>query len=278
MNRVLLHEAAFAFFLALTSARLILAGAPALGLVFAALLGASACVVFLGERRARFVYYAVLVQALFYVIRPAVDAVHPGRADALLERADLLLLGFNPNLALERAGFPGLTTALSFFYLFSFLPYVAVSFADYCRGERETFARFCSGLFTVYALGFLGYTLWPAVGPYAAMAGRFRGPLAEGGFAAAHHAFVLRGTNGIDAFPSLHCALTAYILAFDRTSAPRRFRCMLAPVVLLWAATVYLRYHYVVDAAAGFAAAAAGLWASRQPGLRLFSRSRSFCS
>lgn len=278
MIRVLPHELAFAAFLALTSGRLLLAGSAGLGLAFLALLAAVAGGAFLGERRARLVYYAVLVQALFYVIRPAVDAVHPGRADALLERADLLVLGFNPNLALERAGFPALTAALSFFYLFSFLPYVALAFADYCRGGRETFERFCSGLFTVYALGFLGYTLWPAVGPYASMAGRFRGPLAEGGFAAAHHAFVLRGTNGIDAFPSLHCALTAYVLAFDRGAAPRRFRWMAAPVALLWTATVYLRYHYVVDAAAGFAAAAAGLWAARQPGLRLFSRSRSFCS
>lgn len=110
------------------------------------------------------------------------------------------------------------------------------------------------------------------------MAGRFQGPLAASGLAAAHHAFVLRGTNGIDAFPSLHCALTGYVLFFDRAHSPRRFRFMLASVALLWVATVYLRYHYIVDVAAGFAVAGAGLWAARQPGLRLFSRSRSFCS
>lgn len=279
MNRVLPHELAFGAFLALTSARLVLAqGLSGRSLLFLGLLAAGAAVTRMGERRGRLVCCAVVVQLLFYWIRPAVDAIHPSRADAFLERLDLLALGFNPNLALERVSFPLLTDALSFFYLFSFLPYLALAFADYYRAERETFTRFSTGLFTVYALGFLGYTLWPAVGPYAAMADRFQGPIAASGLSAAHHEFVVRGTNGIDAFPSLHCALTGFVLAFDRAHAPRRFRFMLAPVALLWVATVYLRYHYVADVAAGFAAAAAGLWAANQPGLRLFSRSRSFCS
>lgn len=280
MNRLLPHELAFGAFLALTVARLVLAqgfAGPHAPWILALLAGAGA-VVLLGERRSRQVFYAVVVQALFYLIRPVVDAIRPLRADALLERGDFLLLGFNPNLAIERFSSPLLTDGLSFFYLFSFLPYLSFAFVAYYRGERGTFKRFCSGLFTVYALGFLGYTILPAVGPYAAMAGRFEGPLEGGAFALAHHALVVRGTNGIDAFPSLHCALTGFVLAFDQDGAPRRFRFMLIPVALLWVATVYLRYHYVVDVAAGLAAAAAGLWAARQPGLRLFSRSRSLCS
>lgn len=280
MSRLLPHEIVFGALLVLTSVRLILVEGftGAHSLYFMGLLAVSAAVVRLGERRARLVYYAVVVQAVFYLIRPAVDVFHPLRADALLERVDLRLFGFNPNLALERFSRPFLSDALSFFYLLSFLPYLAIAFVAYYRGDRETFKRFCAGLFIVYALGFLGYTLWPAVGPYAAMAGRFHGPLASGGLAAAHHAFVVRGTNGIDAFPSLHCALTGYVLYFDRSHAPRRFRLMLMPVALLWIATVYLRYHYVVDVAAGFAVAVIGLWAAPQPGLRRFSRSRSFCS
>lgn len=280
MIRLLPHELAFGAFLLLTLARLVHAQGAAWRHApwLLVLLAAGGAVVFLGARRGRLVFYAVMVQALFYLIGPVVGSLGRFRADALLERADLLLLGFNPNLAIERFGSPLLTDVLSFFYLFSFLPYLAFAFVAYYRGEREAFTRFCSGLFTVYALGFLGYTFLPAVGPYAAMAGRFEGPLEGGAFALAHHALVVRGSNGIDAFPSLHCALTGFVLAFDRAAAPRRFRLMLLPVALLWAATVYLRYHYVVDVAAGLAAAAAGLWAARQPGLRLFSRSRSLCS
>lgn len=273
------HELAFGAFLAATGLRLAAAeGFGAHTLTFLGLLAACVAATRLGESRARLAFYAVVVQCVFYWIRPAVDAIHPARLDPFLERADFALLGFNPNLALERVGFPMLSDVLSACYLFAFLPYLAWSFASYFRGDRATFERFGAGLFTVYALGFLGYTLWPAVGPYAAMADRFSGPLPGSVLTSAHHAFVVRGTNGIDAFPSLHCALSGYALAFDRANAPRRFRVMRIPVALLWLATVYLRYHYVVDVAAGFAVAGAGLWASRQPGLRRFSRSRSFCS
>ncbi len=257
----LAHELAFGAFFALTSARLILAEGPtgALSLWFLGLLAACAAVSRLDSWRLRLSFYAVIVQGVFYWIRPAVEVLHPLRTDAALERFDLRLFGFNPNLALEALSRPLLSDVLSACYLLAFLPYIAFAFVAYYRGDLRTFKRFCAGLFTVYALGFLGYTLWPAVGPYAAMANRFRGPIVGGALTAWHHALVVGGTNGIDAFPSLHCALTAFVLFFDRTSAPRRFRLMFAPVALLWIATVYLRYHYVVDAAAGFVIAAAGL-------------------
>jgi len=280
VRRLLPHELALGALLVLTGARLVHAGGPAgpHALRFLLLLAAAAAVPSLPAWRWRLVACAIVVQGMFYVIRPVVDAIHPQRVDAYLALADLRLFGLNPNLALERFGSPLLSDALSLFYLLAFLPYLAFAFVSYYRGESKDFRRFCAGLFTVYALGFLGYTLWPAVGPYAAMAGSFKGPLAGGVFTAAHHALVVRGTNGIDAFPSLHCALTGFVLAFDRSRAPRRFRLMLGPVAALWAATVYLRYHYVVDVAAGFAVAAVGLWAARQPGLRRASKSRSFCS
>lgn len=280
MNILLPHEIALGALLVLTLVRLVLkdgsTGWYAPGLL--ALLGASVAVVRWASWRPRLVYCAVVVQVLFYLIRPVVDIIQPLRADVVLERLDFHLFGLNPNLALERFSTPLFNDVLSVCYLFSFLPYLLFAFVSYYRGELETFKRFCTGLFTVYALGFLGYTLWPAVGPYASMAARFQSPLAGSLLTTAHHAFVIRGSNGIDAFPSLHCALTGYVLLFDRTRATRRFRVMLAPVVLLWVATVYLRYHYIVDVVAGFALAAVGLWAARQPGLRRFSRSRSFCS
>ncbi len=231
-------------------------------LCFFGLLLLSAAVYQCSPWRPRLVYYAVVVQALFYLIRRAVDTLGVPLIDAQLERADLSLFGFNPNLALERFSPAPLNDLLSLCYLFAFLPYIAAAFFSYYRGELETLKRFCAGLFTVYALGFLGYTVWPAAGPYASMADRFAAPLSGSWLTTAHHAFVARGTNGIDAFPSLHCALTAFVLAFDRRHAPSRFRRMLAPVVLLWIATFFLRYHFVVDVAAGFALAAAGVAAA----------------
>ena len=119
--------------------------------------------------------------------------------------------------------------------------------------------RFCTGLYTVYAAGLIGYVAMPAAGPYVAMADRFQRPLEGGALTRVHHAIVVRGTNGVDVFPSLHCAVTCFLLFFDRRHSPRRFSWLVAPVVVLWCSTIYLRYHYFVDVAAGFALAGLGL-------------------
>ncbi|MBI3857133.1 MAG: phosphatase PAP2 family protein, partial [Planctomycetes bacterium] len=72
-------------------------------------------------------------------------------------------------------------------------------------------------------------------------------------------ALVARGTTGVDVFPSLHCAVTAYLLGFDFRHNRRRFWILLAPGVGLCLSTIYLRYHYAIDVAAGFALSALAL-------------------
>ena len=67
------------------------------------------------------------------------------------------------------------------------------------------------------------------------------------------------GSNKVDVFPSLHCAISAFILFFHRVHAPNCFRWVLVPTIGLWVATIYLRYHYFVDVLAGFALAAFAL-------------------
>jgi membrane-associated phospholipid phosphatase len=66
----------------------------------------------------------------------------------------------------------------------------------------------------------------------------------------------LTGSIRVDTFPSMHCALPAFILGFDFLYHRRRFWVGLFPCLLLWFSTIYLRYHYLVDAVAGFALAA----------------------
>jgi membrane-associated phospholipid phosphatase len=63
----------------------------------------------------------------------------------------------------------------------------------------------------------------------------------------------------VDVFPSLHCAASAFVLAFDRRQSRGRFWVFLVPVVGLWFSTLYLRFHYLVDLVAGFALAALAL-------------------
>lgn len=140
------------------------------------------------------------------------------------------------------------------------------SLITYFAGDVELLKKFVIGLFSIYGIGFLGYSLVPAAGPFVAMAGQFTVPLNGWWFTGWNTAVVTRGSNGVDVFPSLHCAVSAFLLFFDRLHKPWRFRLYLVPCVGLWCSTIYLRYHYFVDVACGFVLAAFGLWlAGRYP-------------
>lgn len=123
--------------------------------------------------------------------------------------------------------------------------------------------KFVTGLFTIYGLGFLGYTLLPARGPVYALADQFTVPLHGWWITRANAAIVARGSNGVDVFPSLHCAVSSYFLFFDRRHRPWRFKLYLVPCVGLWISTIYLRYHYGVDVLGGFALSAFALWLTK---------------
>jgi membrane-associated phospholipid phosphatase len=140
---------------------------------------------------------------------------------------------------------------LFFFYYLIFGP------GWYCLYDLPRFRACFAGLFTTYALGFLGYTLLPAGGPYLSMSSL---PPLEGGWLTRQMLPVINhGSNGVDVFPSIHCAASLYLLAFDFRHFRQRFWRLLLPCVALWISTVYLRYHYVVDLLGGVVIAAIGL-------------------
>jgi hypothetical protein len=202
-----------------------------------------------------------LMNVAYFSLGSVVPAFHPGKEDALLQSLDTHLIGGNASLWMEQYSHPLLTDVFSACYLVYF-PCLLLGCVHYFRGDLPTFRRFVTGLFTVYGVGFAGYTVLPALGPYldSTLASQFHGPLAGSWITRFSADLVLNGSNRVDVFPSLHCAATLFILCFDRVHAPQRFRFWLLPVIGLWIATVYLRYHYVVDVLAGFAlAAAAGL-------------------
>jgi membrane-associated phospholipid phosphatase len=71
------------------------------------------------------------------------------------------------------------------------------------------------------------------------------------------------GSNRVDVFPSLHCAVSTYMLVFDSWYKRWRFRIYALPCVGLWISTIYLRYHYFIDVIVGFALAAVILYLTK---------------
>jgi len=215
--------------------------------------------------RVGLLYYPLAMNFIFFHLKFAIPKLHPAKMDFFLSHIDSLLIGTTPSLRVETLVHPVLTEFFSFCYIL-FFPYLLFSLVYYFLGELDLLKKFVIGLFTIYGLGFLGYSFVPAAGPCHALAEQYSVPLTGGWITGWNAAVVAQGSNGVDVFPSIHCAVSCFLLFFDRRHRPWRHRLYLLPCVGLWFSTIYLRYHYLIDDICGFALAAFALWlANRYP-------------
>ena len=206
---------------------------------------------------------AVCMNVSYQAMAGAVPAVGAGRIDAELLAIDRWLLGETPAVLLEPWVRPWLTELMSLCYIF-FMPLLFVSLLRYFFYRRELLGEFYAGLFAVYGLGFLGYLLLSAGGPCLAYPELFNIRLDGGVVAEWNRIMVEQGSNRVDAWPSLHSAVSMYILGFAWRRQRIEFWGLLLPVLGLWVSTMYLRYHYFADVVSGFGLAAFALFESRR--------------
>lgn len=192
----------------------------------------------------------------------AYDAL-PYDGDAWLLRIDAFLgAGRQPGLVLARYVTPLGTEVMSGVYsAFIFYLYVSVLLGLVGRPDPERDA-FVTGLSLTYAVAFLGYLFVPAQGPIVSLAHAYPSPLPRGPL----HDVVLQaiawagGPHG--AFPSLHLGASVFLCGFDLRVNRLRGLTYLPLVAGIAVATVYLRYHYVVDLIAGTLIALGALYAA----------------
>ena len=184
--------------------------------------------------------------------------IRPDVVDGSLRRIDEILFFTEPSLALQRITRPWLTELMSAAYGLYFLYPTLVLTMLYRRGAFVDFREVGLALSLAFYLGLVGFMFVPAVGPRYAMAQEFTVPL-DGYFLTAPAAEGWRALETIqrDCFPSLHTALTTITLIYlwRHRSLPhgRLLLSLCTPAIgLLWASTLYLRYHYGVDVLAGW--------------------------
>jgi membrane-associated phospholipid phosphatase len=269
---ILPHEVFFQGFVLITWMRLIVSAGIAnpMSLVYAAFLLVAQLLVYLSllsrgqwAWRLRLLYYPITMNVSYRYMAEVVAKIHRASLlDATLRHVDYRIVGENLSLRLEPFIRPALTEPLSFCYML-FIPYLIFSMLWYFCGPLPLLKRFYLGLFTIYGFGFLGYTLVPAAGPYIAMAKEFHVPFTGWFFTRWNAEMVRFGSNGVDVFPSLHCAISSYILFFDRWYKRWRYSIYVVPCIGLWFSTIYLRYHYFIDVLCGFALSACVLRLTR---------------
>lgn len=270
---LLLHEWAFGGLLVYLAVRASIQIGPldAATLIPLLLLGVDATLIAWDRRartltsgRLRLLFHVVAMNVVY--LRLGIDVPRMGSpsADAWLLNLDRQWFGETPAVRFASLANPAATELISLCY-FLFYPAMLGYQLTWLLSAPQHARRFFAGLYLVYSVGFLGYTLAPASGPWVHLASSFQ-PLQGGPITWLTDRIVRAGCNGVDVFPSLHTAVTIYFVGYDALAGrSRRFLVGLTPALGLCIATVYLRYHYAVDALAGIALATVVLFIIRPP-------------
>jgi membrane-associated phospholipid phosphatase len=205
-------------------------------------------------------YYAVALNIAFLLLGPTMRSSTTWRADALLQSMDARLIGDNLSLRLQ----PLVSVPLNELFSLSYMAFIVLLFGAlvFYLLRSPHLARCYTGLFTLYGIGFAGYVLLPAAGPYVAMRDVFSVAIEGGAITALNALMVQIGSNQVDVFPSLHIAVSLF-LWLTLLKDHRAVGVVIAPlVILLWLSTIYLRYHYFIDIVCGAALAVAAFLAT----------------
>ncbi|MEW6375857.1 MAG: phosphatase PAP2 family protein [Thermodesulfobacteriota bacterium] len=176
--------------------------------------------------------------------------------DSSLIEIDFFIFRVHPTLWMERWIVPWFTDVMSFAYVsYYFLPVIFVV-ALYLKHRGPGLDESIFILTFGYYISFIGYILFPAIGPRYAMAHLYSIPL-EGSLLTD---LVRDGLNAIehnkrDCMPSGHTQIALMILFLAYRYERLIFYIFLPLVSGLILSTIYLRYHYVIDLMAGSALA-----------------------
>jgi membrane-associated phospholipid phosphatase len=203
-------------------------------------------------------FFPFLLALLFYeTLHDLTPLIRHDVVDAALIQIDRRLFGVDAAVWMGRFASPGLTRVMVFCYMSYFFAPAILAALIYWSGRRQLFRDFLVSLCVTTLVGYTGYLLVPAVGPYIFQSELFPERLPGGGLSLTmiNTVDALKG-YARDCFPSLHTAHTTVVLAFAWRFSRGAFLLYLPIALGLYVSTVYLRMHYVVDVAAGFATAA----------------------
>jgi membrane-associated phospholipid phosphatase len=172
--------------------------------------------------------------------------------DSYLIQIDFFIFRVHPTLWMEQWIVPWFTDMMSLAYLsYYFIPVVLIAVL-YLKGQTVEFEQSIFVLAFGYYISFIGYILFPAIGPRYALTHLYTVPL-EGSFITDFVRDTLNALehNKRDCMPSGHTQLVLIVLYLAYRYKKFLFYLFLPIICGLILSTVYLRYHYVIDLFAG---------------------------
>ncbi len=194
----------------------------------------------------------------YFELRFLLPALQPVLIDEQLHAIDKMLVGTTPAVWMANFNIPAVAQVFSFFYYSYFFLMAFMLIPPLLLESGRRLDELLAGAAFICAVGHITYTFVPGAGPHATLV--WDEPI-HGGFfwEQVLQTIHVAGAN-LDIFPSLH---TAYPTFFALHAVAHRQHGMLRytwPVVIVFAvpmviATMFLRWHWFVDVAAGLALA-----------------------
>jgi len=202
-------------------------------------------------------WYAVaFIPATYKELEYLIPRLHPHDFDWQLAAIDYRIFGVHPTVWLEHLLFPPLVEVLQILYATYYFYPVILGAVLWRKGWDERFSFWVFILMYGFYLSYLGYIAVPAIGPRFILADQQTVPLTGVLFFQTVRT-TLDQMEGItrDCFPSGHTEITLLVLYYAYRFHRPTFKWFVVPCVAIILSTVYLRYHYVIDVAAGIVAA-----------------------
>jgi hypothetical protein len=210
-----------------------------------------------------------VVQISYFFLKHVLPLVNKTTLDQRLYAFDLAVFKYEPAMAWDRFVNPATTEWFSFFYFGYFLLMAVHVLPLLFFGRRKRIVgEFTFALIVLFSVGHTLYMVVPGYGPYRAMANAFQHPFPPGPWHELVMSAVHSGGAQMDIFPSLHTGAPTMLALFsyrNRKELPFRYTW---PVVAFCTAniiiaTMFLRWHYLIDVVVGFSIAVTAVMVSR---------------
>jgi hypothetical protein len=209
------------------------------------------------------------VQVSYFFLKHVLPLINKTTLDQKLYAFDLSVFKVEPAMAWDRFVNPATTEWFSFFYFGYFLLMAAHVVPLLFFGRRKQIVgEFTFSLIILFSIGHTLYMVVPGYGPYRAMADAFQHSFPQGPWHDLVMNAVRSGGAQMDIFPSLHTGaptLLAFFSYRNRDKLPFKYTW---PVVAFCTAniiiaTMFLRWHYLIDVVVGFSLAISAVLLSR---------------
>ncbi len=226
-------------------------------------------------RLTRYIYIVPLIFFIYSQTQIYISILNPNDFDWLLIKWDNIIFGTNPNVFLSQFANPWLTEFLQFSYMTFFIMPLILGFEIFIKRDINTYLSFARIITFGFFVSYLLYFFLPAIGPRFTLfdfnainlelpgvyfTDLMRELVNIGG--GIRNAIPLPPADAVnrDCMPSGHTMITI-INMWQAHKYKTKFRWWIYFFgVSLIIATVYLRYHYVVDVIAGVIFAIVVLW------------------